>query len=72
MCKNTALKQCLDLYIYVGKSMYEFKLIRPVYCPSVLLTLKGQRDKFLNTHSWAFLFVRYCIGSVVFVISLFI
>ena len=46
MCKNTALKQCMDLYIYVGKSMYDFKLILPVYCPSVLLTLKGQKDKF--------------------------
>ena len=24
--------------------MYEFKLIRPVLCPSVLLAIKGQKD----------------------------
>ena len=40
----------MDLYIYVGKSTGEFKLMRPVLCPSVLLRLKGQKDKFLHTH----------------------
>ena len=39
----------MDLYIYADKSNNEFKLIRPVYCPSVLLALKGQQDKFLHT-----------------------
>ena len=49
----------MDLYTYAGKSTYEFKLIRPVWCPSVLLAIKGQKDKFLHTNSWGFLFVGW-------------
>ena len=44
MCKKTAVKQCMDLYIYLCKSTGEFKLILPVYSPSVLLAIKGQKD----------------------------
>ena len=40
---------CKDFYIKVGRSTYEFKLLRPAECPSVLLTLKGQKDKFPHT-----------------------
>ena len=45
MCKNTALKQYMDLYMHVGESMYEFKLIRPVLCPSVLLRFEGTKGQ---------------------------
>ena len=52
------LLDCMDLYIYEGNSTgNEFKLIRPILCPSVLLAIKGQKDKLPHTHSWGFLFV---------------
>ena len=57
MQKKTVLKQCMDLYIYVSEFKSQFKLIRPLPCPSFLLTKKGQKYKFLNTHSCGFLFV---------------
>ena len=41
---KTLLLRSVWIIIYVGESMYEFKLIRPVLCPSVLLAIKGQKD----------------------------
>ena len=46
----STLVDCESLYIYVGKSTLEFKLIRPISCPSVLLTLKGQKDMIPYPH----------------------
>ena len=39
----------MDLYIYVDESKGEFKLVHPVSFHSVLLALKGQKDKFPQT-----------------------
>ena len=39
----------MDLYMYAGKSTGEFKLIRPVECPSVPLRLEGTKGQ-VSTH----------------------
>ena len=68
MCKNTAFKQCMDLYIYVGESIYEFKQISPVLCPSVLLAIKGQKDKF--SHTFVGFFVCGMMGRLIYDITI--
>ena len=42
----------MNLNLLVIKSMYEFNWRRPVLCPSDLLTLEGQKDKFLHTRGF--------------------
>ena len=48
--------QGMDLYIYVGESIYEFKQISPVLCPFVLLRLEGTKGQ-VSTSTFVGFFV---------------
>ncbi len=52
----------MDLYKCVGKSTGEFKLMRPVYCPSVLLRLEGIKGQ-VSKHTFLGFFVCRMVGT---------